>query len=120
LEKGEHKAPEFLRINPMGKVPTVVHRGMVVTETAAICTYLADAYPQARLAPAIDDPQRATYLRWLFFGAGCVEPALVDKMFNRQPIARKGASGYGSFEDTLETLESAVTPGPFVLGSRFS
>jgi glutathione S-transferase len=104
----------------MGKVPTIVHRGVVVTETPAICMYLADAFPQAGLAPALGDPQRGTYLRWFFFAAGCFEPALVDKMLNRPPVERKTALGYGTYEDTMNTLETAVSPGPFVLGSRFS
>jgi glutathione S-transferase len=120
LEKGDHKKPDYLKINPMGKVPAIVHRGVVVTEVAAICTYLADAYPKAGLAPKLDDPQRGTYLRWMFFGAGCVEPALVDKMFSRPPVERKGALGYGSYEDTLNALETALTPGPWILGDRFS
>jgi glutathione S-transferase len=116
----DHKKPEYLQINPMGKVPAIVHRGTVVTEAAAICTYLADAYPQAGLAPALDDPQRGTYLRWIFFGAGCIEPAIVDKLFNRPAVERKGALGYGSYEDTLAALETAMKPGPFILGGRFS
>jgi glutathione S-transferase len=120
FEKGDHKNPEYLKINPMGKVPAVVHRGVVVTEAAAICTYLADAYPEAGLAPALNDPQRGTYLRWLFFGAGCIEPAIVDKLFARPPVERKGAVGYGSYDDTLNALETALTPGPFILGERFS
>lgn len=120
LEKGEHKTPEYLRVNPMGKVPAIVHRGLVVTEAAAICVYLADAFPQAGLAPPADDPQRGAYLRWFFFGAGCVEPAFVDKLFDRPPVARKSALGYGSYDDTVKTLEQAVTPGPFVLGAKFS
>jgi len=120
FEKGEHKAPAYLKINPMGKVPAIVHRGVVVTECAAICVYLADVYAKAGLAPALDDPQRGTYLRWIFFGAGCVEPALVDKMFDRPPVERKGALGYGSYDDTLNALEAAITPGPFILGDRFS
>ena len=120
FEKGDHKKPEYLKINPMGKVPAVVHRGVVVTEAAAICTYLADAYPEAGLAPALNDPQRGTYLRWLFFGAGCIEPAIVDKLFARPPVERKGAVGYGSYDDTLNALETALTPGPFILGERFS
>ena len=120
FEKGEHKKPDYLKINPMGKVPAIVHRGVVVTEVAAICTYLADAYPKAGLAPKPDDPQRGTYLRWLFFGAGCVEPAIVDKLFNRPPVERKGALGYGSYEDTLNALETALKPGPWILGERFS
>jgi glutathione S-transferase len=120
FEKREHKTPEYLALNPMGKIPTIVHRGVVVTEAPAILTYLADAFPAAELAPAIDDPRRGTYLRWLFFGAGCVEPAITDKMANRPPVERKGQIGYGSYEDTIETLEKALRPGPFVAGDRFT
>jgi glutathione S-transferase len=120
FEKGEHKLPAYLKINPMGKVPAIVHGGVVVTEAAAICTYLADAYPKAGLAPALDDPQRGTYLRWIFFGAGCVEPAIIDKMFHRPAVERKSALGYGSYEDTLDALATALKPGPYLLGSRFS
>src|SRR4030095_11890258 len=95
FDKNEHKAPAYLAINPMGKVPTIVHRGVVVTEAAAICAYLADAFPKAGLAPALDDPARGTYLRWMFFGAGCLEPALVDQMLNRPQTERRGGRGYG-------------------------
>ena len=119
FEKGEHKRPQFLALNPMGKVPTIVHRGVVVTEAAAICTYLADAFPEARLAPPVTDPRRGTYLRWLFFGAGCVEPALIDKMFSRPAVDRPGALGYGSYEATLAALETAVASG-WILGGEFS
>jgi len=73
FEKGENRTPEFLAINPMGKLPTIVHRGVTVTETGAIIAYLADAFPQAGLAPAIDDPARGTWLRWILFGAGVYE-----------------------------------------------
>ena len=120
FEKGEHKAPEYLAINPMGKVPAIVHRGTVVTEAAAICAYLADAFPQNDLAPALDDPARGTYYRWLFFGAGCIEPALVDRLFARAPVDRPGALGYGNYTDTLNALEQALAPGPYILGERFS
>lgn len=120
LEKGEHKTPEFLAINPMGKLPTLVHDGTVITETAAIITYLADAFPQAGLAPALGDKRRGTYLRWLFFGAGCFEPALMDTMFKRPPVERKGAVGYGSYEDTLNALKTMLVPGPYILGDQFS
>ena len=120
LSKGEHKTPQFLAINPMGKVPAIVHRGVVVTEAAAICVYLADEFPAAGLAPKIGDPQRGTYLRWFFFAAGCYEPAVVDKMFGRPPVERKGAIGYGSLEDTLNAMEAALKPGPYILGERFS
>ena len=120
FEKREHKSPEYLKINPMGKVPAIVHRGVVVTESGAICMYLADAYPSAGLAPALDDPQRGTYLRWFFFGAGCFEPAVVDQMFARPPVERTSALGYGTYEDTLRALETALLPGPYILGERFS
>ena len=120
FEKGEHKTPEYLAINPMGKVPAIVHRGVVVTETAAICMYLADEFPAKGLAPKIGDPQRGTYLRWFFFGAGCLDPAVVDKMLGRPPAERKGAVGYGTFEDTVNALEKAISPGPYILGERFS
>lgn len=120
LEKGEQKSPAYLAINPMGKVPAIVHRGVVVTESAAICVYLADVFPRAGLAPALDDPRRGTYLRWFFFGAGCFEPAIVDKMLARPPVERSGAIGYGTYEATLAALETALAPGPYILGERFS
>lgn len=117
---GQHKRPDYLAINPMGKVPTIVHDGVVVTECAAICAYLADRFPQRQLAPGLNDPQRGTYLRWLYFGAGCVEPALVDRMFSRPPPGRVGILGYGSHADVVHALQQAITPGPFILGERFS
>jgi glutathione S-transferase len=119
FDQREHKSPNFLQINPMGKVPAIVHRGVVITESAAICAYLADLYPEAKLAPRPDDPRRGTYLRWLFFGASCVEPALVDKLFGR-PDPEPGALGYGNYDDTMNALESALRPSPFILGDMFS
>lgn len=120
FDKREHKSPQFLAINPMGKVPTIIDNGVVVTEAAAICTYLADNYPRAQLAPALHDPARASYLRWLFFGAGCLEPAMVDRMLARPTVDRPSALGYGSYENVMATLEGAFTPGPFILAERFS
>ena len=104
----------------MGKVPAIVHRGVVVTEAAAICVYLADAFPQAGLAPKLDDPKRGTYLRWIFFGVGCFEPAVMDKMLGRPPVERTGAIGYGTYDTMLAALATALTPGPWILGERFS
>ena len=120
FQQMEHKSPEYLAINPMGKIPAIVHRGTVITETAAICAYLADAFPAAGLAPALNDPKRGSYLRWLFFGAGCLEPAVIDQMFSRPPPSRPAAMGYGNYTDTINTLEKALTPGPYVLGANFS
>jgi glutathione S-transferase len=114
------RSAAFLALNPMGKVPTIVHRGVVVTEAAAVCAYLADAFPQAGLAPAIDDPRRGTYLRWLFFGAGCGEPALLDKASPRQNPPPRRAIGYGSYDDVMNGLERAIEPGPWILGETFS
>jgi len=120
FEKMEHKSPKFLAVNPMGKIPAIVHRGVVITESAAICAYLADAFPAAGLAPALDDPRRGTYLRWLFFGAGCVEPAIIDQMLSRPAPSRPQAISYGNYQDAVNTLEQAILPGPFILGDRFS
>ena len=117
------KAPEYLAINPMGKVPTVTHRGVVVTECAAICTWLADAFPGAGLAPALDDPARGPYLRWMFFGAGPLEAAVTAKALGLLAPADKAAmAGYGSFDQVVDTLEYAVATsgGPWLLGDRFS
>lgn len=120
FQKNEHKSPDYLAVNPMGKIPAIVDRGTVITESAAICAYLADAYPAAKLAPPADDPKRGTYFRWLFFGAGCLEPAIIDHMFSRPPPSRPSAMGYGNYADTINTLEKALTPGPYVLGEEFS
>jgi glutathione S-transferase len=120
LEKGDHKKPGFLAVNPMGKVPAIMHRGTVITECAAICAYLADAFPQANLAPPTNSPARGTYYRWLFFGAACVEPAIIDRMLARPLPERVSALGWGRCEDTLDTLEKALSPGPYILGAQFS
>jgi len=120
FEKGENRTPAFLALNPMGKLPTIVHRGTVVTETGAIIAYLADAFPDARLAPPTDDPRRGAYYRWLFFGAGCIEPALLDKLMNRPPVERKSAVGWGSYEEVVAALRTTLAAGPYLLGDTFS
>jgi glutathione S-transferase len=120
FEKGEHKRPAFLAVNPMGKLPAIVHRNTVITECAAICAYLADAFPAARLAPGNEEPARGAYFRWIFFGAGCVEHATIDRMLGRPQPERTGSLGYGTYNDTLNTLEKALSPGPYILGDRFS
>ena len=115
------KAPDYLAINPMGKVPAVTWRGVTVTECAAICAWLADACPEAGLAPAFDDPARGTYLRWLFFTAGPLEAAVTAKALNLlAPAEKAGMAGYGSFEQVVDALETAVSSGPWILGDRFS
>lgn len=115
------KAPEYLAVNPMGKVPAVKHGDAVVTEAAAICAYLADAFPAAGLAPPSGDKQRAAYYRWLFFGAGPVESMASIKSLGFEILAEKrGTVGFGSYEDVLKALEYAVSQGDYLLGDRFS
>ncbi|KPF83038.1 glutathione S-transferase [Brevundimonas sp. AAP58] len=115
------KGADYLAINPMGKVPAIRHRGVTVTECAAICAYLADAFPRAGLAPALDDPARGTYLRWLFFAAGPVDSAVTARSMGWQvPPERQGMVGYGTYEQMVDALETAVEAGPYVLGERFS
>lgn len=120
FEKGDHKSPEFLAINPMGKLPTIVVDGTPITETPAIIAWLADTYPAAKLAPPIGSSARGTWYRWLFFGGSCFEPALLDKMFNRPPPETTAALGWGSYEAVLAALEKALDPGPWLLGDTFS
>jgi len=120
FDKRENKKPEFLAVNPMGKLPAIVHRGTVVTECGATITYLADAFPAAKLAPAVDDPVRGTYLRWMFFGQGCIDSALIDRMLSRPPVEKPTALGYGNYDDVVRALEAALSPGPYLLGNRFS
>lgn len=119
LEGGAHKQPAYLAINPMGKVPALVHGDTVITEAAAICLYLADAFPAAGLAPPIGDPARGTYLRWLLFMPGCVEPAIMDRAFERPPAPAQSL-GYGDFDTMLEVMAKALQPGPYLLGDAFS
>jgi glutathione S-transferase len=115
------KAPAYLAINPMGKVPAVRHGEAVVTETAAICAYLADAFPQAGLAPPSGDRLRAPYYRWLFFAAGPVEASVSNKTFGFVvPPEREGTIGYGSFERVMRTLEDAVSRADYLVGDRFT
>ena len=116
------KAPEYLAINPMGKVPAVTWRGVSVTECAAICAWLADACPEAGLAPTLDDPARGTYLRWLFFAAGPLEAAITARSLGLlAPPDKAGMVGYGSFDQVVDALETAVSgDGPWILGDRFS
>lgn len=116
------KSPDFLAINPMGKVPALVHGGAVVTEAAAICAYLADAFPDAGLLPAIGTDARAAYYRWLFFAAGPLEAAVSAKAMDLlAPPERARMVGYGSFEQTVGVLEQAVaSAAPWLTGGRFT
>ncbi|NIJ17115.1 glutathione S-transferase family protein [Sphingobium vermicomposti] len=113
------KADDYLAINPMGKVPAIVHRGKTVTEAAAICAYLADAFPDAGLAPPAD--QRADYYRWLFFAAGPVEAAVSNNALGLVvPEGRERSIGYGNFDQTIDTLEQAVSRDQWICGDQFT
>ena len=113
------KQEPFLSINPMGKVPAIVHKGKVVTECAAICAYLADAFPDAGLAPPLAD--RADYYRWLFFAAGPVEQAVTNRAMGFAPTEDQGRmAGYGNYDLAVDVLEKAVSAHPFIAGDRFT
>jgi glutathione S-transferase len=115
------KAPEYLAINPMGKVPALRHGDTVVTECAAICCYLADAFPEAGLAPPPRDRLRGPYYRWLFFAAGPVEAAVTNKASGLEvPAERRAMAGYGSLADVVSALEAAVNGREYLVGDRFS
>lgn len=117
--EGGMKSADYRAINPMGKVPAIVHAGKVVTEAAAICAYLADAFPDAGLAPPMND--RADYYRWLFFTAGPVEAAITNKAMGFVvPEGRERMAGYGSFDDTIDTLERAVSGQAWICGDQFT
>ena len=111
--------PEFLSLNPMGKVPVIVHNGRVVTESAAICAYLADVFPEAGLAPSTND--RDAYYRWLFFAAGCLETAAINKSLGVQVTAEQESMvGYRTLEATMDTLQWQLEKAEFVVGDSFT
>ncbi|OQW75368.1 MAG: glutathione S-transferase [Proteobacteria bacterium ST_bin14] len=113
------KQEPFLSVNPMGKVPAIVHDGRVVTECAAICAYLAEAFPDAGLAPTASE--RADYYRWLFFAAGPVEQAITNRSMGFMPTAQQfRMAGYGSYDMAIDVLEKAVSAHPYVAGDRFT
>lgn len=115
------RSPEYLAINPMGKVPAIVHGKIVVTETAAICAYLADAFPGAGLAPPSDSLLRGPYYRWLFFAAGPIDAAVSNHALGiTVPDELASKMGYGTYELAIDVLESAVSKGPYLLGETFS
>lgn len=115
------KAPAYRAINPMGKVPAIQHGGMVVTETAAMCAYLADAFPQAALAPAPHSPLRGPYYRWLFFTAGPLEAAISNRALGFVvPPEREKMMGYGRIDDVLNVLEGALSSDQYLAGDHFT
>lgn len=116
------KSPEYLAVNPMGKVPAIRHGDVLVTECGAILTYLADAFPAAGLAPPIDDRRRGSYLRWLFFGAGCIDPAAANKSLGfTPPDGAEGMLGYGDVALVTDTLDGVLSKEqPYLTGDTFT
>ena len=119
MKSGAQRQPEYLAINPMGKVPALRHGDALITEQAAIFLYLADLYPEAGLAPPIGDPLRGPYLRWMVFYGSCFEPALIDRAQKREP-APPAMSPYGDYDTMLKTLTDQLSGGPYLLGEKFT
>jgi glutathione S-transferase len=118
ITKGAQKTPEYLAINPMGKVPALRDGEATLAEAAAICAYVTERYPQAKLAPPPGDPLRAKYLYWLFFAPGCIEPAMVQlaTKIEMSPVA----AGWGDAQRVFDVLDAALAKGPWILGETFS
>lgn len=116
---GQNRTSEFLAINPLGKLPTLVHDGAVITEQVAITIYLADRFSSGQLAPALDDPLRGPYLRWLAFYGACFEPALVDHAYRRAPI-EPSAAPYRDYDTVIDMVATQLARGPWLLGERFT
>jgi len=117
---GAHRAADYLAVNPMGKVPALRDAtGAVVTEQVAIMLHLADLFPAAGLAPPVGDALRGPYLRWMVFYAAAFEPAVVDRASGHEPV-RRAMSPYGEYDTVMDAVSAALTPGPYLLGERFS
>jgi glutathione S-transferase len=120
MKRGENREPAYLAVNPMGKVPAIKHKGVVITEAVAICLYLADEFPKAGLTVPIGDPRRGPFLKWLFFSPSCIEPAIMDRAFKRAEEAPRSTVGYGDFDTTMDVVAKAVERGPHLLGEQFT
>ncbi|WP_454615752.1 glutathione S-transferase family protein [Bradyrhizobium cenepequi] len=118
ISTGAQKAPEFLKINPMGKVPALKDGDVALGEAAAICAYIADRYPETRLAPTLADPKRARYLQWLFFAPSCIEPALIQ-IFTKLEVPASTAA-WGTASQVFDVLDTELQKGPWILGEDFS
>ena len=119
LKAGDTRKPDYLGVNPMGKVPAIRHGDALITEQPAVMMYLADLYPETKLAPPIGDPLRGPYLRWMVFYGSCFEPAVIDKSMQRDP-APSSTSPYGDFDTMLGTLTAQLDRSPYLLGETFS
>jgi glutathione S-transferase len=118
ISTGAQKAADYLAVNPMGKGPALKDGEAVLAEAAAICAYVAERYPQAKLAPPVGDPARAKYLQWLFFAPSCIEPALIQ-IFTKVDVPTSTAA-WGSADQVFDVLEQALDKGPWLLGDNFS
>lgn len=119
LQAGDSRKPEFLAVNPMGKIPTIKHGDVVVTEQAAIYMYLAELYPEAGMSPAVGSALRGPYLRWMVFYGSCFEPAIVDRSMKREAAAAS-TSPYGDVDTMLATVNKQLAKGPWFLGDTFT
>jgi len=119
MKAGENRAPAYLAINPLGKVPAVTHGDAIVTEQVAVYLYLADLHPQAGLAPSVGDALRGPYLRWMAFYGSSFEPAMVDHALKRPPVP-PSMCPYGDVDTVFKTVTDQLAPGPFLLGDRFT
>jgi glutathione S-transferase len=121
LRKGENRAPAYLAVNPMGKVPALVHGDAIITEAAAICCYLADEFPGAGLNIPPGDPHRGAYLKWLFFAPSCIEPAVLERAFPRKEPASRSTLGFGDYDTVMDVLGRATAAAnPYLIGERFT
>ncbi len=119
IKAGEQRQPAYLAVNPMGKVPAVMHDGALITEQVAIFLYLADLFREADLAPQMGDPLRGPYLRWMVFYAACFEPAIGDHALKREP-GPPSMMAYGDFDSVIDTIAGQLARGPWLLGDRFT
>jgi glutathione S-transferase len=119
MKAGEQREKHYTTVNPMGKVPAILHNGALVTEQPAVFIYLADLFPEKGLAPALGDPLRGPYLRWMVFYGSCFEPAVVDRAMKREP-APPATSPYGDYDTMFKTLTDQLARGPYILGEKFS
>jgi glutathione S-transferase len=118
IRKNEQKSADYLKLNPMGKVPAITDHGALITETSAICLYLADRYGYGVLAPTIEDPLRGPYCRWLVYSTAVLEPGIYMKDW---PDPDKGRGvGWGTYDTVMDVIERALAPGPYLLGERFT
>lgn len=121
LKDGDAQTPEFLALNPMGKVPVIQHKGIVVSEASAIALYLAETFPKAGLEVPVGDDRRGEFLKWLFFGPSCLEPAILERSFPRKEPAPRSAAGFGTADIVFDVLSKAAgAADPYLLGAKFT